>query len=417
MSATTVAREVPTADRLRRKRDFQFLLTGSSVSMLGSRLTAIGYPLLVLALTGSPLIAGWAGFAATAPSIFVYLPAGALVDRWDPRNAMLVSESGRGVAIGIVVLTVALGHPSVALLIVVAVVEETLGVFSALSERRFICSLVEPDNTTSALARTEARTHMVVLLGRSLGGLLFGLHRVLPFLADALSFFVSAGVLLRIPQRKEACKPGPAPDRHLGREIGEGFRWLHSNRFARLALPLTACTTLIGQTLIMVFLAEAHARHLPPVQIGLVLAASGAGGALGSAAALPLFQRFNYSLLQIQMWVWTGTFAFLALSGGKSFLFVAIAMLVTGFAGALGNIALDTYLLRHVAVRMLGRVTSFDRLTTFCALALGPLLGGILAERCRVRESIFALFLAVGLLTALAAFVNHQSAPRQPSRP
>jgi MFS family permease len=408
MQATTAVRAVPAGGPLGRNRDLRLLLAGSSVSMLGSRLTAIGYPLLVLALSGSPLAAGLAGFAATAPSILVYLPAGALVDRWDPRRAMLLSEFGRGAAIAAVVITVALGTPSVAQLIALVVVEETLEVFSALSEQRFVCSLMEPDCTTSVLARKEARTHMVVLVGRPLGGLLFGLGRVLPFLADALSFCFSVGVLLRIRQGQESRHPEPITDRHLRREIGDGLRWLRSNLFARTALPLTACTTLIGQALIMIFLAEAHARHLAPARIGLVLAASGAGGALGSAAASRLFQRFSYSLLQVQMWVWMGTFALLALSGGRSFLLVAIAMTITGFTGALGNVALDTYLVRNVPERMLGRVTSVDRLTSFGALALGPLVGGVLAEQCGVQQGITGLFFAAALLTAVAATVGHR---------
>ena len=72
--------------------------------MLGSHVTTIAYPLLVLRLTGSPFTAGCAVFAATAPSMFAYIPAGALVDRWSrrwgPRRVMLLSEFGRGVAIG-----------------------------------------------------------------------------------------------------------------------------------------------------------------------------------------------------------------------------------------------------------------------------------------------------------------------------
>ena len=44
-----------------------------------------------------------------APSLLVHVPAGALVDRWDPRRAMLVSEVGRGVAIAAVAVTLAMG--------------------------------------------------------------------------------------------------------------------------------------------------------------------------------------------------------------------------------------------------------------------------------------------------------------------
>jgi len=377
--------------------------------MLGSRLTAIGLPLLVLAISGSPLVAGWAGFAAAAPSILVFLPAGALVDRWNAPRAMIFTELGRGTAIAALVVTVLLSHPGVELLIGLVVVEEVLGVFSALSERRIICFLVEPDNTASALASAEARTHMVLLVGRSLGGFLFGLGRALPFLADAVSFGVSASVLMRIRVPRQPGRSVPAAERHLWREVGDGLRWVRSDSFARIAFPLTAFTTLIGQAMIMVFLAGARVRGLPPTQIGLVLAASGAGGALGSAAAYRLFQRFKYRLLRIQMWIWTGMFGLLAWSGGRSFLLMAFALTVTGFAGALGNIALDTYVLRKVGERMLGRATSIARLTTFGGLALGPLLGGFIAERFGIAQSIAVLWVAVAVLTMLTAAAGRRA--------
>jgi hypothetical protein len=88
---------------LRDKHAFRLLLGGSTVSMLGSRVSTIAYPMLVLHLTGSPVYAGFAVFAAAAPSILVYIPAGALVDRWDPWQTMMVSEIGRGLAIAGVV--------------------------------------------------------------------------------------------------------------------------------------------------------------------------------------------------------------------------------------------------------------------------------------------------------------------------
>jgi MFS family permease len=409
------ATEAPIDDRLRRNRDFQFLLTGSSVSMLGSRLTAIGLPLLVLALTGSPLVAGWACFAVAIPSVLAFLPAGALADRWNPRRTMMVCEIGRGAAIAAVVALVGLiNHPSVTLLIALVVVEEVLGVSSALSERRLICSIVDPRNTASALASAEGRMHVVVLLGRSLGGFLFGLGQAFPFLADAVSFGFSATVLMRIKPPQEIGAPEPTvADRHLRREIGDGLRWAWADSFARVAFTLTACTTLIGQALIMVFLAEAHKHNLAPDRIGLVLATSGAGGVIGSAVACRIFDYFKYHLLPIQMWIWAGMFALLVISKGQSFTLMALALTVTGFSGALGNVALDTYLFSEVDKRMLGRATSIDRLTTWGGLALGPLLGGAIAERFGVRHSISALFV-VALLMAVVALAGRARRSAEP---
>src|ERR1022692_1332634 len=182
---TALSRAWAAASARRFDADFRLLMGGSFCSMLGSRASSIAYPLLVLTLTGSPADAGWASFAALAPSVLVYLPAGALIDRWDPRKAMLKAELGRGLAILGIVGLLALHHYAVIRvmflvrgLVAFAIIEQTLAVFSGLGERRFATSLVQPSQVVPALASSEARTHMVILVGRPLGGLLFGIKRI-----------------------------------------------------------------------------------------------------------------------------------------------------------------------------------------------------------------------------------------------
>jgi predicted MFS family arabinose efflux permease len=416
---TGLRRARATTSPRRFSANFRLLMGGSFVSMLGSRASSIAYPLLVLALTGSPVDAGWASFAALAPSVLAYLPAGALIDRWDPRKAMLNAELGRGLAILGIVTLLALYHIAVIELmflviglVALAIIEQILAVFSGLGERRFATSLVKPSQLVPALARSEARTHMVILVGRPLGGLLFGVRRVLPFLVDALTFAVAVGALTLIGRRQTGGRQERPASLHLRREIAEGFRWLRTHRFAEIALLLTAGTTLISQALIMVFFAEAHAEHMSAIAIGVVLAASGAGGAFGSAVASRMFRHFEHHLLQIQMFIWTVMFFMLYLWGSLSFLVMAGAMAVMGLTGALGNIELDTFVVRN-AKTMLGRVTSLDRLTSLAALALGPLLGAFLFAQFRVKDAILSLLL-ITLTLLVVAFTLRRTLPGNP---
>ena len=387
--------------------------------MLGSRVTTIAYPMLVLYLTGSPVDAGWAAFAATAPSILVYLPAGALIDRLDPRRVMLWSEFGRGLAVAGVVAMVALHWRSVLWLIVAALVEEILEVFSTLAERRYVGSLTERGQASSALVRVEARTHVVVLVGRPLGGLLFELRPIVPFLIDILTFIFSIGALLGIKSkqtedqaalaslakdigwgrlRRALNRPAQPPDWHMRSDIREGLNWLLRHRFARAAVALSASTTLICQALIMVFIAEAHARQLSSITIGAVLAMSGLGGALGSAFASRLRMPATHSLIKFQLLVWSIAFIILAISGGKSPLWMAIVMGTLGFMGAMGNIEVNTYLVQN-AENKLARVTSILRLQSFASCAIGPVLGGFLFQEYGVQVTVYCLF----AMTAVAA--------------
>jgi MFS family permease len=83
-----------------RNRDFTLLWTSQVMSTIGTRVTAVAYPLLVLALTGSPTLAGVVAFAQTLPFLLLFLPGGAWVDRWPRRPLMVGCELGRAVALG-----------------------------------------------------------------------------------------------------------------------------------------------------------------------------------------------------------------------------------------------------------------------------------------------------------------------------
>jgi MFS family permease len=389
---------VAAAVSLRQNRGFRLLLTGSCVSMLGSRLTTVAYPLLVLAVTSSPVTAGWACFAITAPSVFFYLPAGALVDRFNPRITMLTCEILRGLILATIVAALLLWHVTVAQLIGAGVIEEILEVFSTLAERRLTRSLVDSGNAATALAQSEAGTHMTVMIGRPLGALLFGAAHALPFIIDSLSFCASIGALVRIKKHEKKKPPGRPQNRRLTDEISEGIDWLRCNHFARVALLLTAGTTLIGQALIMIFLGEAHAVHLGAIYIGIALAASGLGGALGSIIAPWLLRIWRYSLFKAQLTGWLATFVCLALPGGHSFPWMAVAMGSLGFTGALGNIAFDTYINTYAEEAILARVISLIWVTSFLALALGPLIGGVLLKAFGAGGAVMALLIGTVLL-------------------
>ncbi len=64
-------------------RNYLLLWSGQIVSSIGTQVSDIAFPFLVLALTNSPAQAGFVGAAGTLPYFIFSLPAGALIDRWD----------------------------------------------------------------------------------------------------------------------------------------------------------------------------------------------------------------------------------------------------------------------------------------------------------------------------------------------
>lgn len=384
--------------------------------MLGTRISTVAFPMLVLHINNSPFITGLVAFAVIAPSMLFYVPAGVLIDRWNPRRVMLASEFLRGFAIASVVIALIIFriHVNIWFLILAMVAEEILEIFSTLADRRYLNRVMERDKIDSRQASIEARTHAVVLAGRPVGPFLFSIQPFLPFLADALSFIASVLSLLLVRRIDEPRAEVPLRSLRLTEVIGgigQGFSWLKHDRRAWLTVLLMAMTSMVAQALILIFLVEAHSKQFSTVAIGVVLAVSGAGGAVGSFCSRIVPAPIRRLWLPIQMVVWTAAFFFLALAGGQSVYLSAITMFIMSLTGAIGNVEFGTYLVRNIADDMIAKVTGISQTVTIGACALGPVLGGGAVQRLHVQGAIYILFIIVALM-ALVSLLMPEAWPQ-----
>ena len=387
---------------LRANRDFRLLWLGSVVSVLGSRASAIAYPLLVLALTGSPADAGLVGFTATIPYLLLQLPAGALVDRWNRKYVMIACDGGRTIAVGSIVLALALGRISLMQIMLVSFIEGSLYVFHSLAEPAAVRNIVHPRHLPVALSQIEARERGAALLGQPLGGFLFDLGRAVPFLADTLSSLASLTALLLIKSRFQT-------DRAESRsafttEIAQALVWLWRQPFLRATTILVAGSNLLFQALNLLVIVIAREQGASSTAIGLLLAGFGVGGVLGSLAA-PWFQR-RLPMKAIVIganWVWA-----LALPGIGSVdnLVVLGALLgLMAFVGPLWNVAIEVYRLLNTPDELQGRVGSAISFLAWGAMPLGSLLAGYLLEAVGSRTTTIVLSAAM-FLVAIGATIS-----------
>ena len=75
------------------------LWSGQVVSNVGTQVSQLAFPLLILALTGSAAQAGFPGALRALPYLFFSLPAGALIDRWDRKRTMIICDAGRAISL------------------------------------------------------------------------------------------------------------------------------------------------------------------------------------------------------------------------------------------------------------------------------------------------------------------------------
>src|SRR5881227_3104931 len=184
-------------------------------------MSAIAYPLLALALTGSAAKAGYVGAIQFAPVVLLGPAAGVAADRFDRRKLMIASDVAGATALAVLAASVLSHHATFWLLLLVGFVDTSAAVvFRAGSSGAFKAVVPQPqlaDASSLAMARMSA----VRLAAPPAGGALFGLSRGLPFLADAISYaFSTASLLLMRTRFQEERERDPAP---LRRQLADGI--------------------------------------------------------------------------------------------------------------------------------------------------------------------------------------------------
>lgn len=381
---------------LRANSTFRRLWLGQALSELGSQCTALGYPLLVLFSTGSPVKAGLVAFVSTATMLCVRIPAGALVDRWNCRTVMILADTGRAVALTSLAIAVLTGQLSFAHILVVAFAEAFLAVFFGPAEIRMVNHVVEVEDLSAAIAVNQARSYVVSVVAQPLGGLLFGIGRFLPFLVDAVSYLVSLVLVASV--RGPVPRPSAQARRGLAAEIREGLGWLWRRRFLRGAICWLALVSAVFGALGLVSLVIGYQLGAAPIEIGIMYGMCGAGAVAGAVATPWLHRRVAPNHL-LAAFGWTA-------AAVTPLLAVVPSIYLVGAVGAVAFVLLPPanalvvgHLIRQAPSSMHGRVSSAARQITGLVAPLGPLGAGATMHLIGARGTALA---CAGLLFVLA---------------
>jgi MFS family permease len=394
---------------LRRNRDFNLLWIGQALSTLGYRAAAVAFPLLVLAVTGSPVKAGIAGFAEMLPLPLFVLPVGILVDRVDRRRAMLIADGARALASASLAAALFLGDATYAQMLVVAFVAGTGFVVFWVSENAALRHVVPESQLSTAVSLNQVRQYTANLAGPPLGGALFGVARALPFLADTISYVASLVTLALV---RTPLQEPPRPRQHPLRDVREGLSWLWRQPFLRDASLLAAGSEFVLNALYLVVIVAARRGGASSGEIGLMLAFLGAGGVLGALVAPKLADRFSVRAIVVAVQVSTAVFVpLLALSDDSWILGIVLG--VTFGVWPVWNASVRAYQIVITPDALQGRIASALLLVFNGPAPLASLLAGFLIEGVGTRRTVFVLSSGLALV-AVAAIASPaiRKAPR-----
>jgi MFS family permease len=381
---------------LNRNREFMLLWSGQTLSELGSQISLVAYPLLVLAVTGSAAKAGVVGFARQLPIALLALPAGVLADRVNRKYLVVACDGVRAVALASIPIAMAAGAVPYLLIVVVALIDGTGFVFTYVTERGAMRQLVPTEQLGEAVARNESRTFGAMLAGPPLGGLLFQVGQAVPFLADAISYIAATISKLLIRSDFQDARPHATPA-----GAREGLRWIWQRPFLRMCALLFACSNPIFTGLYLLVVLLAKEQGASSAQIGLMLGIAAGGGLIGALLAPSLQRRLSArSALVGESWLLTLSIPLLAVVHNPLLLGVVLAAaeLITPVT----NSFVVGYRVALAPDRLQGRVQAASTLISFSAGWLGPLTVGFLVENAGSSATIFTLT-GWALLLAAAA--------------
>jgi hypothetical protein len=400
---------------LGRNRNYRLLWLGLATSDLGTSMTTVAAPLLALATTGSATLASTLGTVGFLAAWLFAVPGGHLADRFPPRTLMIACDLVRAALLLTVAVGALVGHAPIWLLVVSAAVCTAGMVTFAPASGKLLRTIIPADHLPEAGAASRARGYGADLLGPSLAGLMFAVHRALPFGFDALSYAVSAGCVLG--QRLDGSEATPGPGRTSGPEASPAparARWRRA--VSRLAAgwvvlwrePLlrgtaiyATATNIVTSALLYIVLLSGHGKG---AEVGVALSFSSLAGLAGTAIAPAMQRRVSLRAMLVGVSVVRTVVAgAAALLGGPIALAVALAAVMATRTTA--SLAISTTQLLVVPREVYGRVSGASAFIATALQPLAPLAAGVLLDRSSPAVGLGVMTVAFGAV-ALVALVS-----------
>lgn len=369
---------------------FVVVWAGQVVSALGSYLTGFALAVWIYQQTGSATLFALITLVTTLPGVVLSPFAGALVDRWDRRRAMIVADSGAGTATLALALLIWRGHLE---LWHIYVLMSIISTFSTLSWPAFTAAttMLVPSRH---LGRAGGMTQMGDAAAQILAPLLAGamvvtIGRQGVVLIDFASYLVAVAALLVVRMPRPPATPEGTSDRgSLWREARSGWSFIRQ-RPGLLALLVLFAVTNAGTGLVQVLLSPMILSFASPAVLGRVLTVAGCGMLAGGLAMSVwggprrrVAGILGILLLQGLVLPFGGLRASALLIGAGAFIYMLTLPVLSGSSQALWQ--------SKVPLDLQGRVFAVRRMVAWSILPLAYLVAGPLADH------VFEPLLAAG---------------------
>lgn len=263
---------------LRHSRGFRLLITGETISNLGTQAALVALPYQIYVLSHSAALVGLLGAFELGPMIVVSLLGGAVADRMDRRLVLAAAQAGVMAAAAALATAAFLGDPPVLLVLVLGGLLAGSSALDNTIRSAIIPGLLRPEDLRSGLAFNYGMYQATGIIGPAVGGLIIAASGVgVTYVLDALTCLAMLGVAVAIGPQHPKMTERPLP---ITQSIRQGLRFVRSNNAlsGSFAIDLVAMTFGWPRALFAVLSLTVY--HAGASGTGLLYAALSAGGTL-----------------------------------------------------------------------------------------------------------------------------------------
>jgi MFS family permease len=380
--------------------------TAAAISSLGSAVTAVAMPVLVVQLLGAtPFEVGVVNAAQFVPYALLGLIAGVYTDRWRRKPILVWASVGRALSLSAVPVLWLIGALQIWMLVIALFLFGAFSVFGFAATQSLLPRLVPQARLVSANARLDQTDAAAQTFGPAIGGGLVGLLGAPVAIAvDAISYLVDAALNASIQVDE------PRPDsrtRNLRAEIRDGLQWTYRHRTLG---PLAASTHVWflanGAAMTVLSLLALRSLGFTAYAFGMLLTAFGIASLIGATLAPRLGARIGSGRVIILARMaypiaWLLVAIAFPTGVGDALLFVALAL--QGLAAGIENSNEMGYWQALTPDELLGRVNATRRSINRTMAAVGALVAGLVVGLIGDRLTLIGVIIAFAAAALTAA--------------
>lgn len=379
-----------------RQRNPFFLWLGQLISSIGDNFEYIALLALAYQISGSTLVMSGVMVSFMIPNLIVSLFSSVLVDRWDRRRTMIISDLIRGVIIITPPLLLITGRLELWHLYLYSALFGSATPFFNNANSAILPSLVTREEYQPMNSLMQTSTQVANVVGLAVGGVAIAFLGIAnAYFFDAFTFFFSALTifLIRLPATAKIGKPSPAAPTHFWQSWWSDFR--EGLRFYRV--EQTLLHLLVIFSVINFAFGPTSVLLLPFAQNSLGVGVEGYGWMM-SILCLGMFIGTLFMgttrVRNRRIWIFAGAGAvglFTAILPVTGFLPIAlIVMIFIGFSLPIVNVTSATIFQEKVPDNLRGRVFGVRNVISQALMPISTALGGLLADWIGVSWTIMA---------------------------